>query len=109
MALCAALLMGCSARSSPQNKRMLKVTMRKYAIEPSLIRAKQGEKLVLSVSSEDVQHGFEVEQLDINEPVQPGRPAEIAIDTRRRGEFKVRCSIICGPGHDRMQAKIVVE
>jgi len=108
-ALTAVLLMGCSARPYAQKKRILKVTMRKYAIVPSLIRAKKGENLVLLVSTEDVQHGFAVEQLDINEPVQPGRPAEIAIDTRNRGEFRVACSIICGPGHDRMQAKIVVE
>jgi cytochrome c oxidase subunit II len=109
MALSAVLLMGCSARPSPANKRILQVTMRKYSIAPFLIRAKKGENLVLLVSTEDVQHGFAVEQLDINEPVQPGRPAEIAIDTRNRGEFRVACSIICGPGHDRMQAKIVVE
>jgi cytochrome c oxidase subunit II len=85
------------------------VTMSRYAIEPSLIRAKKGENLLLVVSTKDVQHGFQVEQLGINEAVQPGRPAEIAVDTQKRGEFKVQCSILCGPGHDRMQAKIVVE
>src|SRR5689334_2985985 len=90
VALCAVLWMGCSAGPSPQNKRTLKVTMSKYAIEPPLIRAKKGENLVLVVSTKDVQHGFQVEQLDINEPVQPGRPAEITIDTRQRGEFKVQ-------------------
>jgi cytochrome c oxidase subunit 2 len=64
---------------------------------------------VLVVSTNDVQHGFQVEQLGINEPIHPGRSAEIELDTSKKGEFKVACSIICGPGHDDMQAKIVVE
>ncbi|HWC17154.1 MAG TPA: cupredoxin domain-containing protein [Terriglobales bacterium] len=109
MALSAVLLIGCNAKPSPQNKRFLQVTMRKYAIEPPLIRAKKGETLILMVSTQDVQHGFQVEQLGINEPVQPGRRAEITVDTSQKGEFKVACSIICGPGHDGMQAKIIVE
>ena len=109
MALSAMLLMGCSAQPSRNNKRVLVVTMRKYAIQPPVIRAKKGENLVLVVSTADVQHGFEVEQLGINEPVQPGRPAEIAVDTSKTGQFRVACSIICGPGHDGMQAKIVIE
>ena len=83
--------------------------MKKFAIEPAVIHVKQSAKVVLDVSTQDVQHGFQVPELGINEPIQPGRPAEISLDTSRKGEFKVECSIICGPGHDDMQAKIVVE
>ena len=64
--------------------------------------------MVLDVATKDVQHGFKVEQLGINEPIQPGRPAEISIDTSKKGDFEVICSIICGPGHDDMRAKIVI-
>lgn len=83
--------------------------MRKFAIEPALIHVKRGTDVVLDVSTQDVQHGFQVPELGINEPIQPGRPAEIPLDTSHNGEFKVECSIICGPGHNDMQAKIVVE
>ena len=87
----------------------IRVTMRKFAIEPGVIHVKQGANVVLDVSTQDVQHGFQVPELGINEPIQPGRPAEIPLDTSRKGEFKVECSVICGPGHDEMQAKIVIE
>ena len=85
------------------------ITMRKFAIEPDLIRVKQGEDVMLVVSTKDVQHGFEVKDMGINEPIQPGKPATIHLDTSKKGEFDVACSIICGSGHNDMTGKIVVE
>jgi len=82
--------------------------MRKFAIEPDVIQVKQGEDVVLVVSTRDVQHGFEVDDMGINEPIQPGKSASIHLDTSKKGEFNVACSIICGPGHNEMTAKIVV-
>ena len=106
--VCTLLLTSCSKKhvGPPQH---VQVNMRKFAIAPAMIRVKQGANVVLDVSTQDVQHGFQVPELGINEPIEPGRPAEISLDTSRKGEFKVECSIICGPGHDGMQAKIVVE
>ncbi len=83
--------------------------MKKFAIEPAVIHVKQGSNVTLDVSTQDVQHGFQVPELGINEPVQPGKPAEIPLDTSRKGQFGVQCSIICGPGHEDMQAKVVIE
>jgi cytochrome c oxidase subunit II len=106
--LCTAVLSSCS-RKQPASAVHLAVTMRKFVIKPNVIHVKQGENVVLDVSSKDVQHGFQVEQLGINEPVQPGRPVAIALDTSKKGQFRMECSIICGAGHDDMTGKIVVE
>lgn len=106
--ICAVLLSSCTNKPS-EPAQHVPVTMRKFAIEPAVIRVKQSANVVLDISTQDVQHGFQVPELGINEPIQPNRPAEIPLDTSRKGEFKVECSIICGPGHDDMQAKIVVE
>jgi len=107
--LCVALAVCSCAKKQDPAAVHLQVTMRKFAIEPAVIHVKQGEKVVLDVSSKDVKHGFEIEDLGINEPIQPGKPAEIALDTSKKGEFRVACSIVCGPGHEDMTAKIVVE
>ena len=108
--LLGAILIVCScAKKQPAEATHIGITMRRFAIEPDIIRVKQGENVVLDVSSKDVQHGFEVEQLGINEPIQPGKGAHITLDTSKKGEFNVDCSIICGPGHNDMTAKIVVE
>jgi cytochrome c oxidase subunit II len=56
-----------------------------------------------------VQHGFAVPDLGIKEPIQKGKPAVIVFEARRAGTYPVTCSIICGAGHDDMQARIIVE
>src|SRR5579864_854223 len=107
---CAALaLCSCAKKQPSQAPIHLQVSMRKFEIEPAVIRVKKGENVVLDVSARDVEHGFEVEDMGINEPVQPGKPVAISLDTSKKGEFRVACSIVCGVGHEDMTAKIVVE
>jgi cytochrome c oxidase subunit 2 len=108
LVFCAELLSSCS-RNQPGPAVHLAVTMRKFAVEPKVVRVNQGEKVVLDVSSKDVQHGFQVEQLGINEPIQPGKSVAVALDTSKKGQFRMECSIICGAGHDDMTGTIVVE
>ncbi len=87
----------------------IKVEMKKYELIPNTIRLRQGSNVVLDVNTLDVQHGFYVPDLNIKEPIQPGKPAAISIPTDRRGDFKIVCGIICGPMHDDMTGNIVVE
>ena len=72
--------------------------MRKFAIEPDVIQVKQGEDVVLVVSTRDVQHGFEVDDMGINEPIQPGKSASIHLDTSKKGEFNVPVGDYTNPG-----------
>jgi heme/copper-type cytochrome/quinol oxidase subunit 2 len=83
--------------------------MRKYSIDPPEIRVKQGDLVRLQVSTADVQHGFSVPALKIGEPVNPGKPADIIFRAEKKGVFNVDCGILCGPHHDDMHARILVE
>ena len=83
--------------------------MKKYSFDPAEIRVKAGSPVELEVSTADVQHGFDIPDLGIKEPVQPGHPATIKFTAPAKGEYKIVCGIICGPHHDDMQAKLVVE
>ena len=74
-----------------------------------MIELRQGQNVVLDVSTQDVQHGFKIEKLGINEPIQPGKRVQIPIDTSKKGDFEVTCSIVCGAGHDDMRARIVIQ
>ena len=98
---------GCSR--SPQNPVRVRVVMKRYSFEPAVIRVKQGDWVELQISTADVQHGFDVPELKLREPVQPGRPVTVLFHAARRGTYRMQCSIICGPGHDRMTGSIVVE
>ena len=99
---------GCRSQSNPADEH-IKVVMKKYTIEPAVIHVKAGKVTELEVSTADVQHGFDVPGLGIKEPVRAGQPAVITLKSPPKGEYNVVCGIVCGPRHDDMQAKLVVE
>lgn len=99
---------GCHKQNNSGAER-IKVVMKKYSIEPAVIHVKAGQTTELEVSTADVQHGFDVPQLGIKEPVRPGNSAIITLKSPPKGEYNVVCGIICGPHHDDMNGKLVVE
>jgi heme/copper-type cytochrome/quinol oxidase subunit 2 len=98
---------GCSR--TPKPTVHIDVVMKKYSILPAEIRAKQGDIVELRVVAADVQHSFDVPELGIKEPVQPGKPAVFSFRADKKGKFAVECGILCGPHHDDMRAVVVVE
>ena len=103
------LLFALSGCDSGKPDVVIPVVMKRYAFDPPVIRVKRGQLVELDVSTADVQHGFSVPDLGIREPIQPHRPAKIVFKATQPGVFPMTCSIICGPGHDDMVGKIVVE
>jgi cytochrome c oxidase subunit 2 len=102
-----ALIAGCQRR--PPADEHIRVVMKKYAIEPQVIRVKAGERIELSVTTADVQHGLDIPALGIKEPVQPGKTTTIYFTAPAKGEYKVACGVICGPHHEDMVGKLIVE
>jgi len=102
-------LTGCRSSYERAPARHIRVTAHKYAFEPAVIHVKQGEPVELEISTLDVQHGFEVNGLGVDESVQKGRPAIVTFTPQQKGEYRMNCDIICGPGHDGMEGKIVVD
>ncbi|MGZ4841764.1 MAG: cupredoxin domain-containing protein [Candidatus Angelobacter sp.] len=100
---------GCRNQSKSQADAHIQVVMKKYTIEPPVIHVKAGQTTELQVSTADVQHGFDVPGLGIKEPVRSGQPAIVTLKNPPKGEYKVVCGIICGPHHENMVAKLVVE
>ncbi len=83
--------------------------MKKYSFDPPVIRVKQGSLVELEISTRDVQHGFDIPALGIKEPIQKGRPARVRFQADRKGEYRIQCGIVCGPGHDEMTGRLIVE
>lgn len=101
------LALGCQKNPAPDEH--VRVVMRKYSIEPSLIRVKPGERVELDVTTSDVQHGLDIPDLGIKEPVQPGRTTVVTFRAPAKGEYRIACGVICGAHHEDMTAKLVVE
>ncbi len=101
-------LSGCQEYFDREPVR-IQVKMKKYTFDPPVIRVKQGDVVELEVSTRDVQHGFAIPALDIREPVPRGHTVTVRFRAENRGEYKIQCSILCGPGHDEMQGTLIVE
>jgi heme/copper-type cytochrome/quinol oxidase subunit 2 len=100
-------LAACNHKA-PQPIRVA-VEMKKYAITPAELHLKLGQPVQFEITAKDVQHGFDVPDLGIKEPAQPGRPASFIYTPNKKGVFTIECGVICGPMHDDMRGKIVVE
>jgi cytochrome c oxidase subunit II len=107
---CFSVLILCGGcKKNPPADEHIRVVMRKYSIDPAEIRVKSGERIELAVTATDVQHGLDIPALGIKEPVQPGRTTIISFTAPAPGEYRVTCGVLCGPHHDDMVAKLVVQ
>jgi cytochrome c oxidase subunit II len=104
----AALLAGCHGRLGAPDVKV-KLVMKKYEFVPPVVRVKQGQVVELDIETADVQHGLAVPDLGIKEPVRKGQVTTVLFRADKKGEYPMACYIICGPGHDDMAGKIVVE
>ncbi len=84
------------------------IVMKKWEIDPALVEVPQGARVELVVTSMDVEHGIAVPGLGIREPVQPEHPAVIRLLAQTPGVYPMRCSVLCGRGHDKMTGAIVI-
>jgi cytochrome c oxidase subunit 2 len=101
------LASGCQ-KKNPADEH-IQITMKRYAIEPAIIRVKSGETVELRITTADVEHGLDIPELGIKAPVQPGRPTTVTFKAPARGEYTMSCGVICGPHHDTMTGKLMVE
>ena len=89
-----------------------------YAFIPQVIRLETGRKYNLHFYSPDVIHGASLIHVDqygslrpfsLNSVIPPGPMTMITIEPRLPGNILILCTEYCGPGHQIMQATIIVE
>lgn len=76
---------------------------------PAEIRVSQGDEVVLTITSEDVEHGFFLPEFKISETLTPGTPVTVKFTADKTGTFTFRCNVFCGTGHGGMTGTLVVE
>jgi cytochrome c oxidase subunit 2 len=107
------LVLAGAAPGRPQHPepgpRVVDVTVRKFAFEPSRIEVTEGETVRLVVRSADGVHGIGIKKFKVSEQVpRGGDPVTIEFTANAVGEFEILCSEYCGKGHEEMTARLVV-
>ena len=97
------------AGTGVQGVHEIRVTLRKYEFTPRLLRVRKGEQVKLVMAAADHDHGFKLDDFDINQRARKGTTAVIEFTADKSGTFQFRCSNVCGIGHRGMKGTLVVE
>ena len=95
------------------NAREISIIGSQYSWSPENVILKKGEKARLIVQTTDVQHGFEIEGLQIpnwdpDTIIKRGDKRIIEFTPDEAGVWDMVCTVYCGPGHGEMKGKFIV-
>ncbi len=79
-----------------------------YEFAPGRLRVHQGDTVIMILRASDVVHGFYLEGYDIERRLTPGIAERVEFVANRRGKFRFRCSVSCGPLHPFMIGELIV-
>jgi len=95
------------ALAAPRSQRV-EIEASQFAFAPGRIQVNQGDTVVITLTASDVVHGFYLEGYGISQRVEPGVEQQITFTADRRGKFRYRCSVSCGPLHPFMIGELIV-
>ncbi len=91
--------------------REFRISAPQWNFTPGNIKVNPGETVRFIVTSEDITHGFAINELGINIPLSPGvavaREVVIPPDIAD-GTYTMYCSVFCGIGHPYMKGRVIV-
>jgi plastocyanin len=97
------------SQSDDGQTRELEVSAGRFSFAPDTIEVAQGERVRLTIRSLDVEHGFAIAALGIDETIPAGGdPVLVEFVADQAGEFPIHCSVFCGRGHVAMSGTLVV-
>src|ERR1700686_1522531 len=81
-----------NAGTPMQGGHEIQVTLRKYEFSPGSLRVNKGERVRLIMAAVDHDHGFKLDDFDINQKVRKGTTAIVEFTADKSGTFQFRCS-----------------
>lgn len=85
------------------------ILSQQYLFTPREIRIPAGSTVNFYVTSIDVQHGFKLQDTNINMQIVPGEVSSLTHTFDDPGEFPYICNEYCGIAHAAMFGSVVVE
>lgn len=80
-----------------------------WLFNPREIKVPAGSTVTFYITSKDVQHGFKIQDTNINMQILPGYVSKLTVTFDTPGEYPVICTEYCGSGHAAMYSTIIVE
>lgn len=90
-------------------ERVISVLMKRYEFVPNVIKVRAGDTVRLTVTSEEVAHGFFLPTFGVNLKTAPGESITTTFVADKEGSYPFRCNVYCGEGHASMEGLFIVE
>ena len=84
------------------------IVSKRFFYEPSTIEIPVGAEVTFYVTSTDVQHGFKIQDTNVNFMVIPGEVSKLTTTFNEVGTFDYICTEYCGLGHAVMFGSVTV-
>ncbi len=91
--------------------REFSISAQQWYYDPVIIKVNPGDTVKFMVTSQDIMHGFAINELGINLPLSPSvaMSHEVVIPPNlTEGTYTMYCSIFCGIGHPYMKGSIII-
>jgi cytochrome c oxidase subunit 2 len=98
-----------NAQTSPTPPVEVKIRAQQFEFTPHTITVQKGQPVRLIITSEDVEHGFAIKELNVNVRIAAKQTKIVEFTPDRTGRFSFYCSVYCGDGHKEMVGDLVVE
>ena len=82
---------------------------RAWAFDPRDITVPPGSTITFLITSTDVQHGFKLQDTNVNMQIVPGQVSKLTVTLDEPGEYPYICHEFCGVGHAAMFGTLTVE
>jgi cytochrome c oxidase subunit 2 len=115
MIVASLIFAGCSNETKPaatessapaaSGENVINIEASNWKFNQETFEAKAGQPVTLNFNSKEGVHGIVIEGLDVE--IQQKGSKTITPD--KPGEYKIVCSIPCGPDHGKMTATLVVK
>jgi cytochrome c oxidase subunit II len=97
------------AETQGRGAHEIQVTLRRYEFNPGSLRVRKGEQVRLILAAVDHDHGFKLDDFNVNQKVLKGTTVVVEFTADKAGTFQFRCSSVCGLGHRNMKGTLIVE
>ena len=97
------------AETGEQNIYEINMTAKKFDFDPHTIIVNKGEKVILNITSIDVNHGISIPDFNVSADLPANETVKVEFTADKIGEFEFKCSVFCGSGHRSMSGKIIIE
>lgn len=108
----AIVLVGCGDKTEDVPETTIKsdskeiiITAKNFEFDTKEIYIKKGDKIKLTLKSDEGIHGLSIKDLDID--VKGNSSIEFVAE--KTGTFEYVCSVSCGKGHTDMKGKLIIE